>query len=67
MVLSPRYIPPHLTLLTLHINVRLSIQIKYYLEGSGADRNAVRKLLDDVVLELKTEWMEASKNNLTEP
>ncbi|KAL0061075.1 hypothetical protein AAF712_012069 [Marasmius tenuissimus] len=42
-------------------------KIKYYLEGSGKDRNVVARLLEQVVEELGDVWMEAEKNNLSKP
>ncbi|KAH9951484.1 hypothetical protein B0H21DRAFT_719155 [Amylocystis lapponica] len=39
-------------------------KIKYYLEGSGKDAEAVRQLLPRVVAELAEVWMEARKNGL---
>ncbi|KAH9842866.1 uncharacterized protein C8Q71DRAFT_877343 [Rhodofomes roseus] len=39
-------------------------KIKYYLEGSGKDEEAVRSLLPKVVNELADEWMEAGKHGL---
>lgn len=42
-------------------------QIKYYLEGSGQDRDAVQNVLRAVVRELGNEWMQASLNNLGRP
>jgi phosphoglucomutase len=42
-------------------------QIKYYLEGSGQDRDAVQNVLREVVRELNEEWMQASLNNLGRP
>ena len=47
-------------------NVHL-IQIKYYLEGSGKDPEAVKQLLPRVVSELANVWMEAEKNDLGRP
>lgn len=44
-----------------------SRQIKYYLEGSGQDRDAVQNVLREVVRELNDEWMQASLNNLAHP
>ncbi|KAG8890847.1 Phosphoglucomutase-3 [Tulasnella sp. 332] len=42
-------------------------KIKYYLEGYGTDKEEVGKLLEGVVEELRTEWLEAKKNQLGEP
>ncbi|KAF8326350.1 uncharacterized protein EI90DRAFT_3229921 [Cantharellus anzutake] len=42
-------------------------KIKYYLEGSAADRHLVGTLLEAAVEELNTEWMEADKNGLEMP
>ncbi|KAK7466479.1 hypothetical protein VKT23_005200 [Stygiomarasmius scandens] len=42
-------------------------KIKYYLEGSGNDRDKVVKTLDAVVKELGESWMEAEKNKLGVP
>ncbi|TCD63890.1 Phosphoglucomutase-3 [Steccherinum ochraceum] len=42
-------------------------KIKYYLEGSGEDANAVSTLLPKVVAELAEAWMQASKNGLGIP
>ncbi|KAN0123437.1 hypothetical protein V8E52_002769 [Russula decolorans] len=42
-------------------------KIKYYLEGSGQDRDAVQNVLRAVVRELGDEWMQASLNNLGRP
>lgn len=43
------------------------LQIKYYLEGSGNDKEAVAELLPRVVEELATEWMQAKANGLGRP
>jgi len=43
------------------------LQIKYYLEGSGQDRDAVQNVLMEVVRELNDEWMQASLNKLGRP
>lgn len=43
------------------------LQIKYYLEGNGKDAGEVGKLLQKVVVELRDDWMEATKNNLGMP
>ena len=42
-------------------------QIKYYLEGSGQDRDVVQNVLREVVKELGDEWMQASLNKLGRP
>ncbi|KAI0284001.1 hypothetical protein BGY98DRAFT_949931 [Russula aff. rugulosa BPL654] len=42
-------------------------KIKYYLEGSGQDRDAVQNVLMAVVRELGDEWMQANLNNLGRP
>jgi len=42
-------------------------QIKYYLEGSGQDRDAVQNVLKEVVKELGDEWMQAGLNKLGRP
>jgi hypothetical protein len=42
-------------------------QIKYYLEGSGRDKERVAALLSQVVSELGRDWMEAEKNGLGMP
>ncbi|KAF7796542.1 hypothetical protein EIP86_007722 [Pleurotus ostreatoroseus] len=42
-------------------------KIKYYLEGSGNDKEAVAKLLPQVVEELAVEWMQADQNGLGQP
>ncbi|KAI0670669.1 phosphoglucomutase first 3 domain-containing protein [Trametes maxima] len=42
-------------------------KVKYYLEGSGKDANAVGSLLHRVVQELSDEWMEADKHGLGKP
>jgi phosphomannomutase len=42
-------------------------KIKYYLEGSGQDRDAVQGVLREVVRELGDEWMQASLNSLGRP
>jgi len=42
-------------------------KIKYYLEGSGQDRDAVQNVLKEVVKELGDEWMQASLNKLGRP
>jgi len=42
-------------------------KIKYYLEGSGQDRDAVQTVLKEVVKELGDEWMQASLNELGRP
>jgi phosphomannomutase len=39
-------------------------KIKYYLEGTGKDPNAVTDLLVEVVAELGDVWLEARKHNL---
>jgi len=39
-------------------------KIKYYLEGSGSDITATSILLQQVLLELKTNWIEVEKNGL---
>jgi hypothetical protein len=43
------------------------VQIKYYLEGSGPDAEAVGEVLGRVVEELAREWMEADKHGLGVP
>ena len=48
-------------------SISTSRQIKYYLEGSGQDRDAVQNVLREVVKELGDEWMQASLNNLGRP
>ncbi len=48
-------------------SISTSRQIKYYLEGSGQDRDAVQNVLRGVVRELGDEWMQASINNLGRP
>ncbi|KAJ7074390.1 hypothetical protein C8F01DRAFT_1100349 [Mycena amicta] len=42
-------------------------KIKYYLEATGQDVAVVRDVLQKVVEELATEWMEADKNQLGRP
>ncbi|KAI9512434.1 hypothetical protein F5148DRAFT_1279773 [Russula earlei] len=42
-------------------------KIKYYLEGSGQDRDAVQNVLREVVTELGDEWMQVSLNGLGRP
>ncbi|KAJ3553346.1 hypothetical protein NM688_g3665 [Phlebia brevispora] len=42
-------------------------KIKYYLEGSGNDKEQVAKLLPRVVEELASEWMQAKENALGRP
>jgi hypothetical protein len=42
-------------------------QIKYYLEGSGQNRDAVQGVLREVVRELSEEWMQANLNKLGLP
>jgi len=42
-------------------------KIKYYLEGSGQDHDAVQNVLREVVRELDDKWMQASLNNLGHP
>lgn len=42
-------------------------KIKYYLEGSGKDAQAVEKLLPDVVAELGDDWLEAEVHGLHRP
>ncbi|KAI0646776.1 phosphoglucomutase first 3 domain-containing protein [Trametes meyenii] len=42
-------------------------KIKYYLEGSGKDADAVGPLLRRVVQELSAQWMETDKNGLGKP
>jgi hypothetical protein len=49
------------------MSISSSRQIKYYLEGSGQDRDAVQNVLRAVVRELGDEWMQASINNLGRP
>ena len=39
-------------------------QIKYYLEGSGQDCDAIQNMLREVIRELNDKWMQASLNNL---
>jgi len=45
----------------------LTYQIKYYLEGSGRDRQAVHNLLGRVVNDLAEVWMNATENGLGRP
>ncbi|KAG9039211.1 Phosphoglucomutase-3 [Tulasnella sp. JGI-2019a] len=42
-------------------------KIKYYLEGSGANRAEVGSLLEKAVDELRVQWMQAKENLLGEP
>jgi len=42
-------------------------KIKYYLEGSGSDRQAVHSLLGCVVDELAEVWMNVTENGLGRP
>jgi len=42
-------------------------QIKYYLEGSGKDRDTVQETLKEVVRELGDAWMQADLNKLGRP
>ncbi|KAI0061669.1 hypothetical protein BV25DRAFT_1907908 [Artomyces pyxidatus] len=42
-------------------------KIKYYLEGSGRDADAIGRLLQDVVNELGDHWLQAGLNNLGRP
>jgi len=51
----------------IHRTSGTEAKIKYYLEGSASDRVLVGKLLDVVVQQLKTEWMEAERNGLEMP
>lgn len=44
-----------------------SMQIKYYLEGEGKDSGTVKNMLEQVVKELETNWMQAVANGLTWP
>lgn len=46
---------------------RGSLQIKYYIEGRGNDRDEVARSLDGVVRELRDSWMRAKENGLEEP
>jgi phosphoglucomutase len=54
-------------LLVEETSISTSRQIKYYLEGSGQDRDAVQNVLREVVKTLNDEWMQASLNNLGLP
>jgi phosphomannomutase len=42
-------------------------KIKYYLEGSGSNRQAVHSLLGGVVNDLAEDWMDAAENGLGRP
>lgn len=42
-------------------------KIKYYLEGSGSNRQAVHSLLSGVVNDLAEDWMNAAENGLGRP
>lgn len=42
-------------------------KIKYYLEGSGSNRQAVHSLLGSVVDDLAEDWMNAAENGLGRP
>lgn len=42
-------------------------KIKYYLEGTGRDRDAVESILPQVVDELETIWLESQKYDLGRP
>ncbi|KAF9519985.1 hypothetical protein BS47DRAFT_1370534 [Hydnum rufescens UP504] len=42
-------------------------KIKYYLEGSGSDRDSVALLVSAVIEELGRDWMEVEKNRLLLP
>ena len=42
-------------------------QIKYYLEGSGKDRDTVQEILKEVVQELGDVWMQTDLNKLGRP
>lgn len=42
-------------------------KIKYYLEGSGSNRQAVHNLLGGVVDDLAEDWMNAAENGLSRP
>ncbi|TRM59430.1 hypothetical protein BD626DRAFT_408902 [Schizophyllum amplum] len=42
-------------------------KIKYYLEGSGKDRDAVASALTRVVDDLRADWMQADRYGLQEP
>lgn len=44
-----------------------SFQIKYYLEGSGKNASTVQEVLQRVIVELGSEWMQSEKNNLGIP
>jgi len=57
-----------------YIKINLTIRtsgtepkIKFYLEGSGADRTAVKETLVKVVDDLRGSWMEAEKHHLKMP
>ncbi|KAI0811038.1 hypothetical protein BC629DRAFT_1589775 [Irpex lacteus] len=42
-------------------------KIKYYLEGSGKNASTVQEVLQRVIVELGSEWMQSEKNNLGIP
>lgn len=49
------------------LTIRLSSQIKYYLEARGANRQAVRAKLEHVRDALGPEWLRAEQNGLEKP
>ncbi|KAI0085419.1 hypothetical protein BDY19DRAFT_996767 [Irpex rosettiformis] len=56
-----------ITLTTRRVTSGTEPKIKYYLEGSGKDAKAVKDVLQRVIVELGTEWMQTEKNNLGVP
>lgn len=42
-------------------------KIKYYLEGQGSDRERIGMVLQNVVSELREDWMETKQHGLREP
>lgn len=42
-------------------------KIKYYLEGSGKDSGTVNRMLEAIIKDLETTWMEAELNGLVKP
>ena len=42
-------------------------QIKYYLEGSGGDPQAVKSFLHKAILDISENWIQAHKYNLRTP
>ena len=64
---SQRYTHPLSSVVMCLTFLTLTYQIKYYLEGSGRDRQAVHDLLGRVVNDLAAVWMNATENGLGRP